>query len=860
MYLFKEIEVLKKVDRGYKELPKYIPECLNQKFAIRPYQEDAFRNFITYFETEKLYRKPYDTLFHMATGSGKTLIMAGLMTYLYDKGYRDFLFFVHLDNIVQKTKDNFLNKRSSKYLFSNTLNIKGKEIEIKEISTFEESSDNCINVCFSTIHGLHNNLKEVKENAITLDDFRERKIVFISDEAHHLNAETYMGNKIDEAYSWERTVDSMFNSNPENVMLKFTATCDLNNPLIETKYKNKIIYDYPLRKFREDGYSKEVKTLQSDIPLMDRAIQAIMMNQYRLKVFQDYKLSIKPVILFKNNTIKNSKTFFDNLTNKISELDGNKLKSISQSTNNDVLKKMYSYFADREVTFERLAQEIKEDFGPEHCIDVNSSEDAENKQMAVNNLERKDNPYRAVFAVDKLNEGWDVLNLFDIVRLYETRDSKNNKPGKSTMAEAQLIGRGARYCPFIIDDSQEMHKRKYDGDLNNPLRICEEFYYHCQYNSRYISELNIALKEVGIIADNVVEQQYIMKPEFKLDPLYEQGLVFINEREEVLRDEVIGILESVKDKTYGYTVHTGKTAINTIFENVECESLLCGEVHTITIKDIAAINYNIVHSALRKYPNFAFNVLKSHYPNLKTIKEFIEDTNYLGDIQISINGIKTEPTTTDYYNACFRTLGKISEGMSNKSKRYKGTKEFRSRSFKDVFKEPKRNYTDPHGYGEGISQNDSAVPSSMRLDLSREDWFIYEDNYGTDQEKKFIAEFYPYVKRLKTDYDKVYLVRNERELHIYSFKDGERFEPDFLIFLQKNKEAGTFEQWQIFVEPKGDHLIENDKWKEDFLLQIEEQGKPVTIFMDNSNYRVKGFPFFNENNRMKEFRDAMDSL
>ena len=31
------------------------------------------------------------------------------------------------------------------------------------------------------------------------------------------------------------------------------------------------------------------------------------------------------------------------------------------------------------------------------------------------NLEDKNNEYRAIFAVDKLNEGWDVLNLFDIV-------------------------------------------------------------------------------------------------------------------------------------------------------------------------------------------------------------------------------------------------------------------------------------------------------------------------------------------------------------------------------------------------------------------------------------------------------------
>ena len=45
----------------------------------------------------------------MATGSGKTLGMAGLILYLYTKGFRNFLFFVNSNNSIKKTKDNFLN-------------------------------------------------------------------------------------------------------------------------------------------------------------------------------------------------------------------------------------------------------------------------------------------------------------------------------------------------------------------------------------------------------------------------------------------------------------------------------------------------------------------------------------------------------------------------------------------------------------------------------------------------------------------------------------------------------------------------------------------------------------------------------
>ena len=62
---------------------------------------------------------------------------------------------------------------------------------------------------------------------------------------------------------------------------------------------------------------------------------------------------------------------------------------------------------------------------------------------------------------ETLNEGWDVLNLFDIVRLYSTRDSAT-KIGKTTLSEAQLIGRGARYYPFEIENYNNKYQRKFD--------------------------------------------------------------------------------------------------------------------------------------------------------------------------------------------------------------------------------------------------------------------------------------------------------------------------------------------------------------------------------------------------------------
>ena len=76
-YLYEILESLEQAGT-LKELPKIIENGLSNKIELREYQKLAFKYFITYFENENLKKnKQVHTLFHMATGSGKTIIMAG---------------------------------------------------------------------------------------------------------------------------------------------------------------------------------------------------------------------------------------------------------------------------------------------------------------------------------------------------------------------------------------------------------------------------------------------------------------------------------------------------------------------------------------------------------------------------------------------------------------------------------------------------------------------------------------------------------------------------------------------------------------------------------------------------------------
>lgn len=274
--------------------PKIV-QNLNPNFELREYQKEALGRFDFYFKEFQKRKFPAQLLFHMATGSGKTLIMAANILYLYKLGYRNFIFFVNSVNIIEKTRDNFLNPLSEKYLFASKIKFGEKEVFVKEVQNFEAASPEDINILFTNIQGLHTRLNYPKENALTYEDFSDKKIVLISDEAHHLQNITKTKQEIELEKSWEYTVERVFKNNFEfeNVLLEFTATIDLGNPNIKQKYEDKIIFQYDLKQFRLDKYSKEIEVLQADLDPVDRTLQAVILSQYRRKIAEKYKLHLK---------------------------------------------------------------------------------------------------------------------------------------------------------------------------------------------------------------------------------------------------------------------------------------------------------------------------------------------------------------------------------------------------------------------------------------------------------------------------------------------------------------------------------------------------------------------------------------
>ena len=162
--LKQDYDSLSKMGMTSKEVPNYIADNLNPNFELREYQKESIARFIHYLSQYPNRIKPSQLLFHMATGSGKTLLMAANMLYLYEQGHRNFIFFVNSTNIIEKTRENFLNSDSSKYLFNKKIMFEDKELKINEVSNFEGSNSDDINIIFTTIQCLHSLMTTHREN------------------------------------------------------------------------------------------------------------------------------------------------------------------------------------------------------------------------------------------------------------------------------------------------------------------------------------------------------------------------------------------------------------------------------------------------------------------------------------------------------------------------------------------------------------------------------------------------------------------------------------------------------------------------------------------------------------------------
>ena len=392
--------------------------------------------------------------------------------------------------------------------------------------------------------------------------------------------------------------------------------------------------------------------------------------------------------------------------------------------------------------------------------------------------------------------------------------------------------------------------------MTNPLRICEELYYHSETNSRYIDELNKALDKIGIKPSTSTKRTHNLKEEFKLSSFYKTGVIYLNQQNKYGNEDVKSFPLYLKEKKFYYKVKTGFSSEATLLQNDDFQ-IAKEESIPISIK-VTGLGLQVIRKAMQKLPFFTFKNLTKYYPNIQSIEEFITSSNYLGANYLEVSGKTTsvdEMSQEEKLQCALKILQEIQPDIERGNIEYKGSEIFVPNAIQKIFKNREMNFVlREDGDAETGYPMSRPKLDEHYLDLKKENWYAYEDNFGTSEEKKLILFLKGAMSNLKKKFERIYLLRNEKCFQIFRFSDGKPFEPDFVLFL-KEKNTTELLVYQLFIEPKGDGYIELDQWKEDFLKEIENR----FIIYQNSNYKLVGLPFFNhDSERQREFILAFD--
>lgn len=855
-----------------------IPEYINQNLihTLRDYQDAAIRNY--HYTQTQINPSPQHVLFNMATGSGKTDLMVALILYLYQEHkYQNFLFTVNTNSVLMKTKDNLVNENSEKYLFRERIEIEGQRIYIRQVERFPRvRQNNTIYIKLSSVQKVSDDLFVLKENTMGLSDYENQPVVVLADEAHHYSASTKSEKEAEN--TWEFAINKILSARNDkekkNLLLEFTATVDFDKEVIYNKYRDKVVYRYPLSELMFNKYSKQVKRIETSASDEDKMLNVVLLSQFRKyrAYAEGVTGSFKPVIMFKSPkvaiSIEATKVFNELIANlKVSDLVSFILRQqVMDSNESSALQLAYRFYLQNEDDLAKIVREIKQDFDPRNILNANDASGnmlEKGQYEALNTLESPNNLYRVVFAVAKLTEGWDVLNLYDIVRIEKEASTNKN----ATMVEAQLIGRGARYYPFEIN-GEKSYQRRYDNDFSNKQLFLETLHYHTMNEPQYLKQLVGSLKKMDLPTGQDKKNPPIeikIKSSFKKTDTYKTGKIYYNEAEDV-SDEWFDSIEK-----YGIN---HKTDISRSMNFGSREVSYKTTVESIETKTIGVDKFDVryIKKAIQRLEFYQFDNLKKYLPLLTSMKEFIYGERWLnaGSMKLFLIVPKeyksSDISTDEILKVTIDILKEYEVKFKSGYVKQRGTNKFIGYPISEYLT----------NYNKRIPEYDTVNllngPSQKVLPYEMEDeFYVYEKAIVNKLEYELIERIKAYVNELKQKYNKaVYLFRMDENMHRESAKseklklhqygsrinrEGEKvdmhlqgFQPDFILFLENSDFY-----FQIFIEPKGmsgDRFV-SELWKQDLLLYMTDHQAEMEFEDDTKNIRISGLKFYTKGDGQK---------
>jgi len=391
----------------------------------------------------------------------------------------------------------------------------------------------------------------------------------------------------------------------------------------------------------------------------------------------------------------------------------------------------------------------------------------------------------------------------------------------------------------------------------------EQLYYHSVTNPRYIQELESVLVREGIMPSRTVQKEIKIKSEFKNKDFWKKGYIFLNSRRENLGKNIFALSDAKAEFDHNAEINIFQLPTR---EAIEKDLFVAGagagvkakiEVRDFKISDLGT---HIVRTALAKISSGRFDELKKIFGNIESVKDFISNEKYLGGVKIKVKGTNEQVENLlqiEKLSIAGFVIDTVLENARKEKKEYYGTKEFKAHLIQKIFENDK------------VLQLDGDSPRAREMqefNFDDKDWFAQNEVWGTSEEESFLRFIDEAITKLREKYQDIVLLRNEQFFKIYNFSDGEAFSPDFVLFL-KEKKTKQEVVYQVFVEPKGDQMLDENSgfekskegWKQKFLLEIEEN-HTVDLKLENKDFRLIGLPFFNEGQMNSALREKFEEV
>jgi len=443
---------------------KYTPEQIADIDARHPVELAAQLDRIrTKFLTATSFEREFPSIcFALATGVGKTRLMAAIMAYLHRvKKVNNFFVVAPNRTIYDKLKRDFSSSYPEKYVFSGLYDFVAQPTIIDGDNfnsfnpgqlRFSEPSISSVNIHIFNIAKLTHGRGKASEMARVMRlhevlgqsyfDFLRSlpDLCVMMDESHHYHAEQGFG---------------VINDLNPLLGVEFTATPQIQTSRGKVDFKN-VVYEYslahalkdkmyvkePVVWTRRDFDASQYTDEQLDHEKLVDGIKLHIDTKARLDVYaRNYgKHFVKPFMLVVAKDIAHSQRIREFLTSD-EFYDG--------------------YYADKVLEINSKQGKVESD---------------ENTELLLG-LENPDNRIEIVIHVDKLKEGWDVNNLYTIVPL---RTSASETLTEQTIGRGLRLPYGERTGVDEVDRLSIVSHDKYQAIValaNDPDSLVRRVYY-----------------------------------------------------------------------------------------------------------------------------------------------------------------------------------------------------------------------------------------------------------------------------------------------------------------------------------------------------------------------------------------------